>query len=63
LQSTFPQSTTSGSRSSSSSQQTEESALMQRQEGNAQNVSQTTSSIQSGIGNSTSRGGGGSATP
>jgi type II secretory pathway component GspD/PulD (secretin) len=63
LQSTFPQSTTSGSRSSSSSQQTEQSALIQRQEENAQNVSQTTSSLQSGIGGSTSRGGGGSGVP
>jgi len=63
LQSTFPQSTTSGSRSSSSSQQTEQSALIQRQEGNAQNVSQTTSTLQSGIGGSSSRGGGGSAVP
>ena len=63
LQSTFPQSTTSGSRSSSSSQQTEQSALIQRQEGNAQTVSQTTSTLQSGIGGSSSRGGGGGAVP
>jgi type II secretory pathway component GspD/PulD (secretin) len=63
LQSTFPQSTTSGSRSSSSSQQTEQSALIQRQEGNAQNVSQMTSQIQSGVSGGTSRGGGGGSTP
>lgn len=64
LQSSFPQSSTSGSRSSSSSSQTEESSLIQRQIQGATTTSQNSSSIQSGIGSSSSsRGGGGGGAP
>jgi type II secretory pathway component GspD/PulD (secretin) len=57
LQSTFPQSTTSGSRSSSSSSTTEESPLVSREVQGATTTSQNSSSIQSGIGGGSSGGG------
>ena len=63
LQSTFPQSTTSGSRGSSSSATTEESSLIERQVQGATTTSQNSSTIQSGIGGSTSGGRGGGAAP